>query len=196
MYDVACIYLGIRQPLRAQSTLQSIHTTTSPSEHLPTLTMIPRRSLRPLLHSLRPTIRHNTRRTLVAAPKEADGPLLYRRSDRALPPLQSSRKFLKTLPLFLIIISASALAIFNYQKSNSSVVTSSLYALRVNPSARAELGEQIYFAHKIPWIWGTIDLLHGKIDIRFAVKGTRGTGEMRFKSLRERRMGFVCAFIY
>ena len=71
------------------------------------------------------------------------------------------------------------------------MVTSSLYALRVNPRAREVLGEEIYFAAKVPWIWGTIDQMHGRIDIRFGVKGTRGKGEMRFKSERKTKMGYV-----
>jgi hypothetical protein len=52
------------------------------------------------------------------------------------------------------------------------------------------LGEEIYFASKMPWIWGTIDQLHGQIDVRFGVKGTKGKGEMRFKSERRSRMGY------
>lgn len=55
------------------------------------------------------------------------------------------------------------------------------------------LGDEIYFAQSIPWIWGSIDQVHGKIDIQFAVKGTRGKGMMRFRSERPKRMGYVCA---
>ena len=33
--------------------------------------------------------------------------------------------------------------------------------------------------------------LHGRIDISFGVKGTKGKGVMRFKSVRKTRMGFV-----
>lgn len=33
--------------------------------------------------------------------------------------------------------------------------------------------------------------LHGRIDIRFAVKGTKGKGMMRFRSVRRTRMGYV-----
>jgi len=167
--------------------------------------MILRSSLRPFAASVaRPARQQICKRTLIAAPKEGDGPLMSRRADRALPTLTSSNKFLRTMPLFLLVVGASALAIFNYQKSSSSVVTSSLYALRVNPKARDVLGEEIYFAKKIPWIWGTIDQMHGRIDIRFGVKGTKGKGEMRFVSERKTRMGYVslcwcsgiCQFAY
>ena len=134
-----------------------------------------------------------TRRTLIAAPAPNHGPLLSRRADRALPEIvPSSRIWLRTLPPFLVLITASALAIFNYQKSSSSVVNATLYALRTSEEGRKLLGDEIYFRDKFPWIWGEMNQLHGRIDISFAVKGTRGKGMMRFKSIRRTRMGFVC----
>ncbi|KAL8712565.1 MAG: hypothetical protein Q9220_003096 [cf. Caloplaca sp. 1 TL-2023] len=116
---------------------------------------------------------------------------MTRRSDRALPPLPSSRKlWFRTLPIFLAIISVSTLAIFNYQKASSSIVNATLYALRTSEAGRRELGEQIYFRDKFPWIWGEMNQLHGRIDISFGVKGTKGTGMMRFRSVRRTRMGY------
>ena len=88
-------------------------------------------------------------------------------------------------------MTASTLGIFNYQKQSSSVVSSTLYALRTNRDARQVLGDEIYFASKIPWISGEINQLHGRIDVSFWVKGTKGRGEMKFKSERARRMGYV-----
>jgi cytochrome c oxidase assembly factor 1 len=81
-------------------------------------------------------------------------------------------------------------AFFNYQKQESSVVTSTLYALRTNPLVRAELGDEIYFASKYPWIRGEINQVHGKIDIRFWVKGTRKEGEVRLRCKRRGRGGY------
>lgn len=83
------------------------------------------------------------------------------------------------------------LGIFNYQKSSSSIVSSTLYALRMSKEAREVLGDEIYFAHKIPWISGTMDQLHGQIDISYWVKGTKSQGKMRFKSVRPDRNGYV-----
>ncbi|EAS33204.2 cytochrome oxidase assembly [Coccidioides immitis RS] len=130
------------------------------------------------------------RRTLIAAPGPRSGPLLSRRADRELPSIDSHRRWIRTLPLFAAAIGVSMLAIFNYQKSSSSVVNSTMYALRTSPKAREFLGDEIYFAQKIPWIGGEINQLHGRIDISFWVKGTRAKGKMRFKSTRENRMGF------
>ena len=78
----------------------------------------------------------------------------------------------------------ASVAIFNYQKLSSPVVSGTLYALRTSPRARAHLGDEIYFAARIPWIGGGMNQLAGRIDIHFAVKGTRGTGVMRFVSHR------------
>lgn len=132
------------------------------------------------------------RQTLIAPPTGASGPLMERRADRELPDItSSSRQWLKTLPIFLAIVGVSTLAIFNYQKSSSSVVSSTLYALRTNPEARELLGDEIYFRDKFPWISGELNQLHGRVDIGFGVKGTRAKGYMRFKSIRKSRMGYV-----
>jgi cytochrome c oxidase assembly factor 1 len=80
-------------------------------------------------------------------------------------------------------------AFFNYQKQESSVVTSTLYALRTNPAVREILGDEIYFASKYPWIKGDINQVHGRIDIRFWVKGTKRQGEVRLRCKRNRRSG-------
>lgn len=137
--------------------------------------------------------RHN----LEPAPSPTSGPLLSRRSDRELPSLSSTsptRTWLRTLPLFILAITFSSLAIFNYQKSSSSVVSSTLYALRVNEKARQILGDEIYFRSKVPWIRGEMNQLKGIIDVAFWVKGTKATGKCRFRSVRRTRMGFVRIF--
>ena len=133
-----------------------------------------------------------TQRTLIAAPKPNSGPLMERRSDRALPDVSSSKSWMFTVPLFLTAMGLSTLAIFNYQKQNSSVVTSTLYSLRTNSTARELLGDEVYFASKIPYIAGEINQLHGKIDVTYWVKGTRQQAKMRFKSERRARMGYIC----
>lgn len=98
-------------------------------------------------------------------------------------------RWVRTVPIFLAVLISCTLAIFNYQKSSSSVVASTLYALRTSPKAREYLGDEIYFAHKMPWIWGEMNQLHGRIDIQFDVKGKKAVGTMRFKSVREGRRG-------
>jgi cytochrome c oxidase assembly factor 1 len=93
------------------------------------------------------------------------------------------------MPIFFIAMFLTTFAFFNYQKQESSVVTSTLYALRTNPAVRDLLGDEIYFASKYPWIKGEINQVHGRIDIRFWVKGTRREGEVRLRCKRRGRGG-------
>lgn len=131
------------------------------------------------------------RRTIIPAPGPNTGPLMERRADRELPSSDNSRRWLRSLPIFVVAVGAAMLGIFNYQKSTSSVVSSTLYALRTSPRAREILGDEIYFAQQIPWISGEMNQLHGRIDITFWVKGTKSQGKMRFRSIRPDRMSFV-----
>ncbi|KAH8899533.1 DUF1783-domain-containing protein [Thozetella sp. PMI_491] len=125
------------------------------------------------------------RRSLVAPPKPGDGPLMERRADRELPDVEGNRfRWSRTMPMFLAIIAVASVAIFNYQKLSSPVVGATLYALRTNERAREYLGDEIYFKQRIPWISGEMNQLQGRINIRFAVKGTRNTGFMTFASFR------------
>lgn len=94
-------------------------------------------------------------------------------------------KWVTSIPIFLAILVSSTLAIFNYQKSSSSVVSSTMYALRTSPKAREYLGDEIYFAHKMPWIWGEMNQLHGRINIEFQVKGNERQATMKFRSFRK-----------
>ncbi|XHG00503.1 hypothetical protein AWENTII_003949 [Aspergillus wentii] len=131
------------------------------------------------------------RRNLIPAPSANSGPLLERRADRELPSIKTERRWLRTLPLFAVAVGAAMFGIFNYQKSSSSVVSSTLYALRNSPRAREILGDEIYFAQQMPWISGEMNQLHGRIDISFWVKGTKSQGKMRFRSIRPDRMSYV-----
>ncbi|KAH6639402.1 cytochrome oxidase complex assembly protein 1-domain-containing protein [Boeremia exigua] len=127
---------------------------------------------------------------LIPPPKDGEV-LLERKPNRALPPIPPliSPQVIKTFPIFVIAMTVSVLVFFNYQKQESSVVTSTLYALRTNPLVREELGDEIYFASKYPWISGEINQVHGRIDISFNVKGTRRQGNVRLRCKRRGRGG-------
>ncbi|KAF4993828.1 hypothetical protein FDECE_13302 [Fusarium decemcellulare] len=131
------------------------------------------------------------RRWMTRAPKPGDGPMMSRRADRELPDISEvSFRWRRTLPIFIAIVATCSVAIFNYQKMSSPVVSSTLYALRTNPEARAMLGDEVYFKHQIPWIHGEMNQLHGRIDIWFSVRGSKGVGTMRFASNRPTSKGF------
>ena len=119
--------------------------------------------------------------------KSAIPHLLYRNPERPLPTLKqlsTSRQWIRTMPIFIAIITVSALSLFNYQKINSPVITATLYALRTNQDVRDVLGDQVYFANRFAWIWGQMNLVQGKIDVTFEVKGTRNQGTCRFRARR------------
>ncbi|EEY17559.1 cytochrome oxidase assembly [Verticillium alfalfae VaMs.102] len=120
-------------------------------------------------------------RWMTAAPKPGQGPLMERRADHLA---STTFRWSRSFPIFVVIVAVSSLAIFNYQKSSSPVVSSTLYALRVSPKARELLGDEVYFKHQIPWISGEMNQLHGRIDIAFSVKGSRSEAVMRFASYR------------
>ncbi|GAB1313295.1 cytochrome oxidase assembly protein 1 [Madurella fahalii] len=130
------------------------------------------------------------RRTLISAPKPGDGPLMERRPDRELPSIEATTfRWSRTLPIFAALIALASVAIFNYQKLSSPIVSATLYALRTSDKGRAHLGDEIYFAQQIPWISGEINQLRGRINISFRVKGTRAGGVMRFASYRPTARG-------
>ncbi|KAF5524830.1 Cytochrome c oxidase assembly factor 1 [Colletotrichum aenigma] len=130
------------------------------------------------------------RRWATAAPKPGSGPLMERRADRELPDInQITFRWSRSLPIFAAAIVLSSVAIFNYQKSSSPVIASTMYALRTNPRARELLGDEVYFKHQIPWISGEMNQLHGRIDISFSVKGTKGEAVMKFASFRTSHKG-------
>jgi cytochrome c oxidase assembly factor 1 len=41
----------------------------------------------------------------------------------------------------------------------------------------------------MPWIWGEMNQLHGRINVRCEVKGTKASGTMRFSNSRPTRRG-------
>ncbi|OCT51630.1 Cytochrome c oxidase assembly protein 1 [Cladophialophora carrionii] len=181
-------------PSLRQSILRAHHLRDAPLLPIPS-TLIPRTLSRSSSSSSSPSTSPNADpgriiRPLVPPPREGSGPLLSRRPDRALPDLPAGISvWLKTLPIFVLLITVSSLAIFNYEKSTSSTVNSILYALRTNIHARDLLGDEIYFASKLPWISGELSPMQGVINIRFRVKGTKGVAETKFVAVK-RRGGF------
>jgi cytochrome c oxidase assembly factor 1 len=187
------------------------HRNTNNNDNYTVLAMFLHRELlrRPLLPSALSVLRRQLaaqRRTVIEvpridrgdlrpAPHRTQGPLLQRRPNRELPDLKHinyhKRQFWFTFPIFIGLMAVSALVLFNYQKQESSPVLSSMYALRVNYKAREVLGDNIQMADRFPWIWGSIDSLHGNVDVTFRVKGTRGMGSMRFRCIRN-KLRMVC----
>lgn len=102
---------------------------------------------------------------------------------------ETAFRWSRTLPVFAVLIVISSLAMFNHQKSSSSVVSATLYALRTSPRARELLGDDIYFRRRVPYIAGDLKPVQGVIDLSFSVRGSRGWGVMTFRSIRPSAKG-------
>ncbi|RKP11125.1 cytochrome oxidase complex assembly protein 1-domain-containing protein [Thamnocephalis sphaerospora] len=78
---------------------------------------------------------------------------------------------------------------FNQQRLNSSVMSGALFAVQHDPAVIAVLGEGVQLAKQYAWlprpfVLGTVNQLHGVVDIRFNVAGNRGNGVVHFRSTR------------
>ncbi|OLL22310.1 Kinetochore protein spc25 [Neolecta irregularis DAH-3] len=119
-------------------------------------------------------IHYFTHNTTTAKPVDLLEPEEKIYIDRPLPSVTAGRNvriawFIGALATWGV----SLAAIFNYEKQSSPVVHSTLYSLRRNAIAKEILGDDIQHSSKWPWITGTINPQHGKIDMSYKVKGER-----------------------
>ncbi|CAI5759099.1 unnamed protein product [Candida verbasci] len=85
-------------------------------------------------------------------------------------------------------ITLSCLIIFNYEKTQSPIVTSTLFYLRRNKQVENLLGSGIDFAYSWPWISGKLNTVQGLIDIKFKIKGNKNDGYLKLKANRESKL--------
>lgn len=78
----------------------------------------------------------------------------------------------------------SCLVIFNFEKTNSPIITSAFFFMRRLSLVADALGNDIEYALSYPWISGPLNTVKGNIDISFEVKGSKGTGTVRLKATR------------
>ncbi|KAL1577418.1 hypothetical protein MEW_03568 [Candida albicans P60002] len=106
--------------------------------------------------------------------------------DRELPDPFSKRKTNRRyLLIYGIGITLSCIAIFNYEKTQSPIITSSLYFLRRSQPSIELLGKDIDYSSSWPWIWGKLNTVQGIINIEFSVKGSKGNGVVKLNATRE-----------
>lgn len=112
--------------------------------------------------------------------------------DRELPdPYADKKKNRYYFVAYGIGVIVSLAIIFNYEKTRSPIINSTLYFLRRSSVAKEELGEGINFASSWPWISGELNTVKGRIDIEFQVKGTKQNGTLKLKAEREsKQVGF------
>lgn len=115
--------------------------------------------------------------------KDSNRPL---RVDRELPdPNEGRMKRRVQFVGFAAAIAAALTIIFNYEKTESPVVSNTLYHLRRSPATADLLGENIEFDGLIPWVYGDLNQVAGNVNIRFNIKGSKSAGVVRLIADRE-----------
>lgn len=109
--------------------------------------------------------------------------------DRELPdPFAAKKTNRRYLVVYTIGLAAMLAMIFNYEKTGSPIITSTLYFVRRSKIANERLGDGIDFSSSWPWIKGPLNTVRGNIDIEFNVKGDKGNGTLKLKATRESKM--------
>lgn len=75
---------------------------------------------------------------------------------------------------FLVTMGVSLMCIFNYEKTQSPVVSNTLYHMRRSQQTRELLGENIDFDGLVPWVFGELNQVAGNVNIKFYIKGSKG----------------------
>jgi cytochrome c oxidase assembly factor 1 len=88
---------------------------------------------------------------------------------------------------FWILMGVSAVLIFNYEKTTSPIVTTTLHFLRRSQIIREVLGDKIDFSSFFPWISGELNQVKGVVNIKFEVSGTKKSGIVRLVADRENK---------
>lgn len=105
--------------------------------------------------------------------KDKNRPL---RVERELPdPFAYKVKNRATFAAFSIGVVAALAIIFNYEKTESPIISNTFYHLRRSPRTRELLGENIEFDGLMPWVHGELNQVAGKVNIRFNIRGSKGT---------------------
>lgn len=129
-------------------------------------------------------VRHNS--TSTSATTKHDKPL---RIDRELPdPTKDQRKLIASFILFGGIMVAALAVIFNYEKTENAIVANTLYQLRRSEKIRDLIGENIEFDGLVPWVYGQLNPMAGKVNIRFYIKGNKNkSGEIKLVADRSNK---------
>ncbi|QEU59275.1 Coa1 [Kluyveromyces lactis] len=109
------------------------------------------------------------------------------RIDRELPdPTKDVNKRRLQFVGFIVLMTSALAMIFNYEKTQSPVISNTLYHMRRSPKIREVLGDQIDFDGLVPWVSGELNQVAGNVNIKFYLKGSKGTvGEVRLVADRE-----------
>ncbi|WVR03878.1 hypothetical protein IAU60_000877 [Kwoniella sp. DSM 27419] len=121
--------------------------------------------------------------------------LIYERpGDRDLPKIGTKLPFVIGLGLLGLGWGLFLLHATNQERLASSVLRQVTFQLRNSKEVIALLGEHIklqenWWALGQPWISGTINLMQGRVDLSFRIRGDRGAGTVYFTSIRPQEKG-------
>ncbi|KAK9247493.1 cytochrome oxidase complex assembly protein 1-domain-containing protein [Lipomyces tetrasporus] len=106
--------------------------------------------------------------------------------DRDLPDVQSrTPRLVVYYTVFFSVMAVISLGFFNYERQQSPIVSSTLYSVRRSPAARDLLGTNIRFKDAFPWISGSLDFLHGNVDLSYKIIGSANVpATLHFRSIR------------
>lgn len=108
--------------------------------------------------------------------------------ERELPdPLKDQWKNRFQFVGFWVLMGVSAILIFNYEKTTSPIVTTTLHFLRSSDKIRDILGSNIDFGTMFPWISGELNQVKGAVNITFNVKGSKNNGVVRLVADRKNK---------
>nr|XP_019012145.1 uncharacterized protein I206_02988 [Kwoniella pini CBS 10737]OCF50926.1 hypothetical protein I206_02988 [Kwoniella pini CBS 10737] len=121
--------------------------------------------------------------------------LIYERpGDKDLPKITNKLPYVIALGLLGLGWGLFLLHATNAERLSSSVLRQVTFQLRNSKEAIAVLGENVrlvenWWALRQPWISGTINLMQGRVDLSFRVKGDKCAGTVYFTSIRPQEQG-------
>ncbi|WWD16583.1 hypothetical protein CI109_101011 [Kwoniella shandongensis] len=121
--------------------------------------------------------------------------LVYSRpGERDLPKLKSRAPLVIGLSLLGLGWGLFLLHATNSERLASSVLRQVTFQLRNSPQVIGILGENVrlqenWWALGQPWINGTINLMQGRVDLSFRIRGNKGGGTVYFTSIRPQEQG-------
>ncbi|WRT65631.1 uncharacterized protein IL334_002576 [Kwoniella shivajii] len=121
--------------------------------------------------------------------------LIYERpGDRDLPRITNKLPYVLALGLLGLGWGLFLLHATNAERLASSVLRQVTFQLRNSKEVIAVLGEHVrlvenWWALGQPWISGTINLMQGRVDLSFRIRGDKGAGTVYFTSIRPQEQG-------
>ncbi|OWZ50948.1 hypothetical protein C361_06206 [Cryptococcus neoformans Tu259-1] len=121
--------------------------------------------------------------------------LIYERpGGRELPKVRGTAPFVIALGLLGLGWGLFILHATNSERLSSSVLRQATFQLRNSKEVIALLGENVrlveeWWALGAPWISGTINLMQGRVDLSFRIRGSKGAGTVYFTSIRPQEQG-------